>query len=224
MALLITSHLWGDKYGPEYVYRIKAGLARHLKQPHRYLVVTDRKLEGIETTPILDPELTKHKGCICRIRMFDPEWQKSIGLKEGDRLVNIDLDSVLTDSVDQLFDRDEPFVILQGSNVANPCPFNGSLFMLRAGYRPDVWTEFTLEKLAKTPFYQFPDDQGWFHHMIPGGAGWHVGPEWGCYVFHKKHWPGGDNLPKGARYITFAGWRDPSKFTHLGWVQRHWRT
>lgn len=220
-GLTVLTWWWGDKYGPEYVHRLKAGVARHLKQPHRFLVVTDYELDGIETTPIKDPGLTRHKGCIARLRAFDDVWQRDIGIE--DRLVCIDLDSIITDTLDPLFDRPEPFVILQGSNVSNPCPFNGSLWMLRKGYRPDVWDEFTLERLAKTPFYEFPDDQGWMHHMMPDAAGWHVGPEWGCYVFQKKHWPGGDGLPKGARYITFAGWRDPSKFMHVPWIKENWR-
>jgi hypothetical protein len=84
----------------------------------------------------------------------------------------MDLDLVVTGPLDALFDRPEPFVILQGVNAVNPCPFNGSLWMLEAGYRPDVWHEFSPELAAKVPFHEFPDDQAWLADMIPDAAGW----------------------------------------------------
>jgi hypothetical protein len=109
---------------------------------------------------------------------------------------------------------------MQGVNLSNPCPFNGSLWMLRAGYRPDVWDDFTLAKLDKIERHEFPDDQGWFWHMIPEAAGWRSSS--GVYAFHKGGWPGGDDLPKGACFVAFPGRRDPAQFTHLRWVKEHW--
>lgn len=218
MALLITTWLWGNKYGPEYVQRLKAGVQRHLTQPHRFLCITDQEIEGVETTPIKDPGLTKHKGCIVRLRTFDEVWQRDIGATG--RIVCIDLDAIVTGPLDPLFDRPEPFVILQGVNLSNPCPFNGSLWMLRAGYRPDVWDDFTLAKLDKIERHEFPDDQGWLWHMIPEAAGWRSAD--GVYAFHKGGWRGGDNPPSNARLVAFPGRRDPAQFTHLKWVREHW--
>lgn len=219
MALLITSWLWGDKYGPEYVYRLKAGLERHLKQPHRFLVVTDYELDGIETTPIKDPGLTKHPGCIARLRLFDEVWQRDIGATG--RVVNIDLDAIVTGPLDHLFDRDEPFVILQGVNSpTHPTKFNGSLWMLRHGYRPDVWDDFTLAKLDKVPRLEIADDQAWMHAMIPDAAAYTDAD--GVWAFQKGPWRTGDNLPQGARLVAFPGRRDPAQYTHLRWVRENW--
>ena len=36
----ILSLLWGKLYGPEYVHRLRRGVARHLKRPHRFLCFT----------------------------------------------------------------------------------------------------------------------------------------------------------------------------------------
>ncbi|HWV44117.1 hypothetical protein [Pseudorhodoplanes sp.] len=218
--LTVLTWWWGQKYGPEYVYRLKAGLERHLKQPHRFLCVTDRELEGVETTPIKDPGLTKHPGCIVRLRIFDEVWQRDIGAT--DRIVCMDLDSIVTGPLDPLFDREEPFIILQGVNSpTHPCPYNGSIFMLRAGYRPDVWDDFTLEKLDRIPRLEFPDDQGWMHAMIPDAAAYRSAD--GVYAFQKLGWPGGDVPPLDARLVAFPGRRDPAQFTHLKWVREHWR-
>lgn len=213
MALVVSTWVWGDAYGPEYISRLEAGVARHLKQPYRFAVFRPQAE---------DEYLTAIKGCFARLRMFDPAWQVANGINEGDRLVTIDLDTVLTGPLDPLFSRPEKFCILQGGN-RNPCQFNGSLQMLRGGAHPEIWTDFTLEAARKVPFYQFPDDQGWLWHKLPKAAGWRTGKSSGCYVFQKPGWPGGESLPVGARYVTFAGWRDPSRFAHLDWVKEHWR-
>ena len=207
---------WGQKYGVEYIDRLRAGVGRNLKQPYRWSVF--RPERG-------DDHLVLAKGCFARLRMFDPDWQMRQGIGSGERLVCLDLDSVVTGSLDPLFDRPEPFLILQGANASNPCPYNGSIMMLRGGYRPDVWSDFSLEAAAATmPYYGFPDDQGWLAHKIPDAAGWAVGAESGIYAFQKPGWPSrGTALPADARLVVFPGYRDPSLFTKLPWVQQHWK-
>jgi len=214
--LSICTWWWGDKYGPEYVARLSAGLARHMTEPYRFFV------EQPQHGP--DAGLLEVAGCFVRLRMFDPSWQEVMGVK--DRLVCIDLDSIVTGDLAPLFDRHEPFVILQGANAANPCPYNGSLMMLRAGAHPEVWSEFSIAASRSIPFHAFPDDQGWLAHKVPNAAGWKAGPESGVYAFEKPCWPTskGNALPADARLVCFPGWRDPAKFTHLDWVKENWRT
>lgn len=221
--LTICSYKWGDKYGPEYVARLVNGLHRHLEQPFRFILVSDRDcaIDGVERVSISDIELTKVKGCFARLRLFDPDWQNGLGL--DDVIVCVDLDTVTTGPLDATFSRPEPFVILQGANASNPCPYNGSIWMLRASYRPDVWSDFSLDKVAAIPHDAFPDDQAWFAHKLPGAAGWKAGAQSGIYAFMKPGWPGGTDLPKDARLVSFPGWRDPKKFSHLPWVKDHWR-
>ena len=212
--LHISCWLWGDKYADSYVAKLAAGVERHLDQPHNWRVFTPEPD---------DWHLTRVPGCFARLRMFDPEWQRRQGIEAGDRLVCMDLDSVVTGPLDPLFDRPEDFVILQGANASNPCPYNGSIMMLRGGYRPDVWDDFNLGAAATIPFFEFPDDQGWLWHKLPDAAGWRVGSESGVYAFAKPGWPKGTALPRDARLVVFPGWRDPMLFTDLPWIQQHWR-
>lgn len=212
MALVISTWVWGDKYGADYVAKLAAGAARNLSIPHEFRLFTP---------PAEDAYLTQEKGCFARLRAFDPEWQAANGIEPGDRIVCMDLDLVITGSLDDLFDRQEPFTIMQGVNTANPCPFNGSLWMLEAGYRPDVWGEFSLDLAAKVPFYEFPDDQGWLADMLPDAGSF--GPEDGVYAFQKRSWPKGEALPRNAKIVAFPGWRDPSQYVRLDWVAEHWR-
>jgi hypothetical protein len=212
MTLHVTTWVWGDKYPGHYVERLCLAIARNLKQEHRFLVC--RPSEE-------DAHLTAIPGCLARLRTFDPAWQKAHGIKPGERIVCLDLDNVVTGPLDQLFDRPDNFTILQGVNAVNPCPYNGSLWMLRAGYRPDVWSEFSLEAAGKVPYYAFPDDQSWFEAKIQNAGAY--GPREGVYGFQKPGWPKGDQLPPHAKLVAFFGKRDPSQFQHLDWVKAHWK-
>lgn len=223
MALVVCTFLWGRKYDESYVAKWAAGLDRHLNQACRIICFTDsiRSLpDGVAQMQIPNTELLDIKGCFARLRLFDPALQEKLG---ADRIVCMDLDAVITGSLDALFNRPEPFLILQGANASNPCPYNGSLWSVKAGYRPDVWADFSLKAAAQAPYHEFPDDQGWLWHKMPDAAGWKAGPESGVYAFKKPGWPGGDDLPSGARLVCFPGHRDPSQFTKLGWVKEHWR-
>jgi hypothetical protein len=212
VTLHVITWVWGNKYGPEYVARLAAGVHRHLHRQFRFMVVHPYPE---------DEHLTKIPGCLARLRTFDPEWQKGNRIKEGDRIVCLDLDLIITGTLDPLFDRPEPFLILQGANSTNPCPYNGSVWSVVAGYRPDVWSEFTFEKAAAVPWYAYPDDQSYFAAVLPDAAGWKAGTN-GVYAFGKPGWPKGTDLPKDARLVAFPGRRDPRDFVHLPWVKQHW--
>lgn len=213
MALVVTTWIWGTKYGGHYSARLKYAVQKNMRRLHRFLVLTP--LVGDE--PLFD-------GCFVRMRMFDPDFQAQFGIKPGDKVLNLDLDLVVTGSIDELFDREESLVILAGANAANPCPFNGSVMLFRAGdSNAELWRGLLDPDVIKTiPRYEFPDDQGWIHFKRPNAATWQVGPSSGIYAFKKPGWPPGDNLPADARIVCFPGKRDPSQFVHLPWVAKHW--
>ena len=221
--IAIVTWLWGGKYAPVYVHRLARGLSLYLHQPYRFIVMTDRPqdLPEYECRSILDPDLLRLKGCFARLRMFDPKWQAQLDMF-GERIVCIDLDTVITGQLDALFNRAEPFVILQGANASNPCPYTACLFMLRAGMHAEVWEDFSLEAVQTIRRYEFPDDQGWLWHKIPKAAGWNVGKESGIWSFRKRGWPANDVLPQGTRMVAFPGARDPSQFTQLPWIKDNW--
>jgi len=222
--LTICTWLWGrSKYTSIYVERLYAGLKRHLQRPFRFLLMTDQLIDArfeIERYDILDPELTRIRGCFARLRMFDIEWQKHRQI-DGP-IVNLDLDVVITGPLNELFTRQEPLVLLEGANSSNPCPFNGSVFMFQPGAHYELWATFSLSAAQKMRFSEFPDDQGWFWHKVPRAATWKVGPTSGIWSFRKRNWPQGDELPRGARIVAFPGHRDPAQFTHLQWVKENW--
>jgi len=224
VALDIITWIWGTKYTTLDIRKLYSGVKKHLKQPFTFNVFTQGPLVGLPTEivvrPIADPVLTQ-RHCFCRLRQFHPRWQEANGFRG--RIISLDLDAVITGPLDPLFDRPEDFLILQGVNSNNPNPFNGSVTMLRAGKHPEVWDDFSVEKARKTPFYEFPDDQGWIWHKLPNASGWKGGSPSGIYAFQKPGWPAGLVFPTDARIVAFIGAKKPSMYRHLGWVQRHWR-
>jgi hypothetical protein len=79
---------YGLKYGPEYVTRLKRGVERNLPIKHRFICMTDRRVEGVDCIP-----LNNHY----------PTWWSKIGLFEpglfaGDTLY-LDLDVIIRDSL-----------------------------------------------------------------------------------------------------------------------------
>lgn len=238
-VLTIVTYCWGAKYPELYVKRLAAGVKRNLAQPYQFVCVTDCKrppIAGVRYVrmPAEDEHLTKVKGCFARLRLFDPAFQQSIGA--DDRIVNMDLDAVVTGPLDALFEESASFRCLRGINTTNPLPSNGSLWMVAAGHHQNVWKQFSVEAAARIPYHSFPDDQAWFdhmlpwfHHALPGTKSSDYGPHCGVYGFRKKGWcmrdgsHAGESLPENARFVAFPGWRDPSKFTDLPWVKEHWR-
>lgn len=221
-VLTVCTWKWGNKYSDADVARLAAGVRRNMKQAFRFLLITDdieSAPPGVEPWAIRDPELTKIPGCFARLRMFDPEW---MAWHDIDWLVCLDLDLIVTGPLDELFDRNIPFKILQGANAVNPCPYNGSMMMIRKDAHQKVWSEFSINAAWKVPWHEFPDDQGWIWHKVPNAAGWKAGHD-GVYAFQKPGWPAGDDLPRDARIVAFPGCRSPEKFKHLGWVKQHWR-
>lgn len=148
---------------------------------------------------------------MCRMEAFSPAWQAAHGISDGERIVCVDLDSIVVGSLDSLFDRDDPFVILQGIHTTNPCPYNGALWILRAGYRPDI---------ANFGNWQ-GDDQEWLAHSIHAAPSF--GPKNGVYGYQKPGWKTDRKLPSNACMVTFVAKDDPSRHLDIDWVRDNWK-
>jgi hypothetical protein len=229
-VLTVCTWLYGLKWAEHYVDRLFNGVRRNTKHPVRCVLISDRPVASnadlnVQFDAKADADLVSRLGCLIRMRMFDRHMQEHIGVQKGDRIVNVDVDAVIVGEIDPLFAHDDEFRIMQGFNSTNPCPFNGSLWTFRAGERHDVWDDFSFKNYRElgVPFHAIPDDQGWLHYKFPKASAY--GPADGVYCFKKRTWPGrdetGNSLPAGARIVAFPG-RDPMKFRHLEWVQRHW--
>lgn len=222
MKVIVCWH-WGNKYSREYVDRLAAGVKRNLKQPHRFVCVSEGgNLKGdFESWELLDTHLLQYGfGTIARMRLFDNEWQRAYGIGEGDDIVNIDIDTIITGYLDSVLCRKEDFIILQNINTTNPNPYNGSFWMVKAGIRHDAWADFNVELWSSIKRHAKLSDQDWLRYKFPDAA--EFGPDrGGVYGFKKRGWVMRRKLPDGANVITFPG-RDPADYQDVDWVRQHW--
>ena len=99
--------MWGDKFSEEYVHKLKRAVERNTTRKHKFICLSDRKIEGIETK-ILKPGMT---GWWNKIQLFDGEI--------SGRMVYLDLDTVITSSIDWLMDYKGTFMAIEDLGVAN---------------------------------------------------------------------------------------------------------
>lgn len=217
-------------YAPETVYALREMIRRHYTHPHRFVCVTDRpeELPGVETIPLWtdhsqvpSPFGTSYPSCYRRLKVFAPD----AGQIFGPRLVSIDLDTVIVRDVTPLFDRDEDVVLWGESDFPGRQHYCGSLWMLRTGTRPKVWTKFdpkvtpTLARLAGAR----GSDQAIMSYLLgPNEARWTRKD--GVFSYRKHIAQMGNRLPDEARLICFHGKHDPWDYRsqQIPWVKQHY--
>lgn len=125
---------WGRKYGAPYVNRLFAMVSRNITPPFTFTCFTDDDTgfhEDIRALPLppLDIKMpTNTLGIWQKARL----WSEKLGDLSGPVLF-LDLDLVVTDSLDAFFSFGEPDDVILARNPSNP-----------------------LEKLGQTSVYRFP--------------------------------------------------------------------
>lgn len=211
-----------------------SGFSRNFKENFNPICITD-DAEGLhpdirpvkiwdDHANIPNPHGDTQPRCYRRLKLFDPETAKQI----GDRFVWLDLDVVYVGDVTPIFTRKEPIVLLP---TINPMiPFNGSIVMMNAGARPEVWNTFdpatSPERNRKAGCHGSDQGQISFCLRDKGEATFKIGPDgegiyfWGAHL--KKF---GGMLPMDARLVSFHGKTDPwsPEAQKLRWVRTHYR-
>lgn len=218
-------------YGPETVNTLRRMVQRHYPHPHRFICVTDDP-QGIDPDIEIVPLWTdfaelehpygpKFPNCYRRLRAFHPE----IGRVFGERFVSIDLDCVITADVTPVWNRPEDIVLWGGTHETTP--YNGSMLLMTAGARPQVWTEFhpvCSPRHARRAGF-FGSDQAWISYVLgPHEARWTHAD--GVYSWRLDCQPPEKPLPDNARIVLFHGRYDPWS-PHVRdrcpWVRLHYR-
>jgi hypothetical protein len=124
----------------------------------------------------------------------------------------MDIDCVIGASLDPLFDTDADFKMCQGTAPGRP--YNGSLVLLTAGARPQVYERFTPERATEAGRKYIGSDQAWIAHILgPKEQVWT--PDDGvCW----HHGPGNER-----RVMFYPGSTKPWDLSFGGWVAAHYR-
>lgn len=227
MSLLVMTWLWRQPDGrttftATHVNIWAAMLRRHCKLDIEIACVTDEP-EGIDkairiiTPPRFHDDLrtSRWKGgrpsCYRRLSLFRHDAAKLFG---AERFVSMDLDVVIGGSIDRILDRGEDFMICAPSSAGKRWRYNGSMMLLDAGARPQVYERFTPAGAEEASRNFVGSDQAWLAHILgPGEKTW--GPKEGV-----TRWGSG---PEPGRMMFFPGQVKPWDALADPWVAQHYR-
>lgn len=202
-----------SQFNQTHVNTLYRMVARHYDKPFDFVCITDCVdgfLPGVRIVPVWDDHAGLRSlhgplqpSCYRRLRIFDPAVAATI----APRFISIDLDVVITGDLKPIFDREEDFVIWAWP--FNRTLYNGTMWMMNADARPQVWTEFDPVKspLAAKHAGFAGSDQAWMNYILgPNEATWTAEKD-GVHGFRTFRHTG--KLPKGARLVSFHGLRKP---------------
>lgn len=219
-----------EKFGPEYINRLRAGLDKHLRLDHELVCVTDdpRGLDGdIRTLPIVDFTDTPR----CRRRMV--QYSADFAAHVGRRILSIDLDVVLVDDITPIVDRPEPLVCWR---VNHAQVYSGSFVLMNAGVLDGLYRRFASDPTGYPARVQprgVASDQAMLNHWLRSQAPIPFWTEADGFVTyygdgyeHLEHFGVGPRrqvLPPGAR-IVVLGSADKTVMDsgRYPWVREHW--
>jgi len=235
-------------YTADHVNRFASMVGRHLSLPHEVVCITD-DAEGIDGSVRIVPlwdDLREFGMCWTRLKVFAPEMADII----GPRFVSIDLDCVIVGRLDPLLDIPDDFKAWK--NVGRGAIYCGSMFLLNAGSRRQVWDDLDPGKLVfKKEFGRFKhrgnryihpeayaagmvcgSDQAWMSYVLgPGGPMWTsvdgvLSHSDGSLIPSGLGRPKHDTPPDHARIVFFHGVGDPSQprvQKQHPWIERFWK-
>jgi hypothetical protein len=227
---------WGERYGPDYVNRLFAMVARHLTLPHRFVCLTDDPhgiRPEVECRPLPAIELADappHSGWR-KLSCLAPE------LDDLGRVLFLDLDLVIVASIDCLLTHPGAFCIIENWTQRGRGIGNSSVFRFQAGAHRQVLQRFCDN--AAQIVRSWPNEQTYLSRAVGEVTYW---PQGWCRSFKHDCLPARPlrpfrqaRIPRDARVIVFHGepkppdaargvW--PQSLTGLrpvSWVSEYWR-
>ncbi len=236
--LTIVCHKWKragyrSHFKAEHVNTLYKMIQKHTTLDFQMVCFTDEP-KGIicdtrpglkEFTRIPSPMANKkNPSCFRRL----PIYKKSMGEYLGaTRIVQIDIDVVITGNIDNILDRKEDFIIW--GDTARSTPYNGSLVNMIPGARERVYTEFdpqtSIRKIQKSGF--IGSDQAWVGVVLGPNEAKYTEKD-GVYSFRnyfQMNRPERTKLPHDAKIVVFHGNIDPWNtkiYQKYPWVEEHY--
>lgn len=237
-----------SKFSAEHVNILASMVKRNLKMEYKFCCITDDAAgidSSVEIIPLWDdyatvpnPSFDKGPSCYRRLKAFSAEAEQLI----GPRFVSLDLDTVIVRDVTPIWNRPNDEFIIWGDTEGHRGRFipripghmrvmqrlyNGSMWLLKAGSRRQVWDKFNPETSPQEAHShgRHGSDQGWISHCLgPGQTTWHMNDGVFSYRNHIARFKKTE-LPEGARIVMFHGRVDPDseEAQKLLWVRENYK-
>jgi hypothetical protein len=212
-------------YRAEHVNAQLPMLAKHCHVPYRIVCVTDMPA-GLDPSITVIPAPVRGDGPVPSSdkrypRCYRRLWNFSAEAKVlGDRILSLDIDSLLCGDITPLLEREEDLVVWRNTNGI----ILGGAYLLSTGTHKFVWDAFDpfvspYELIAKS---KQQSDQGWLNCILPRNiASWTEKDGMFCPKADYRPTP----LPKGTRLVSFGGpekpWMDAAK-VRFPWIKAHY--
>jgi hypothetical protein len=228
---------WGDRYGPDYVNRLFAMVARHLAAPHRFVCLTDDPAgirSEVECRPLPAIELADappHSGWR-KLSCLSPELDDLDG-----PVLFLDLDLVIVASIDCLFAHPGAFCIIENWTQRGRGIGNSSVFRFETGALRAVLHRSCAD--AAEIVRSWPNEQTYLSRSVGEVTFW---PQSWCRSFKHDCLPARPlrpfreaGIPQNARVIVFHGEPKPPEAARgvwpqsltglrpVSWIAEHWR-
>ncbi len=223
--VLVLCMKWGKAYGPEYVNRLRNGVARNLSYPHRFICFTDDSKgieQGIEIFPLPSLGLPPQHQDL-RWRKLALLGKDVFGLTGPALFLDLDLDVV--DRLEPLFEYPEKFAIIRDMDLFRSKPLrklnpekdkflnsvgNSSVFRMEMGEHSDILAEFVRDPVAAQTSFKI--SQQFMSHELDKRGLLHYWPKEWCVSFknhciprYLKSYFQDPFIPEGAKIVVFAG-------------------
>lgn len=233
---------WGDRYGPDYVARLRAAVRRNFVGPIRFVCFTDDvslSLQGVDVHPLPEIQLPDRVASTPWRKLS--VWRYPLADLEGDVLF-LDLDIVITGNLNDLFAFcPGEYCVIENWTQRGTGVGNTSVFRFHAGKHREIFEEF--DRDPEAVLSEFRIEQQYISARLPHQRFWPA--EW-CVSF--KHtllppfplnWVRTPPLPTSARVVVFSGRPDPHEardgiwpaplhkriYKHVRptpWIAAHW--
>jgi hypothetical protein len=198
----------GGLYGPEYVNRLAAMVARNAKRPYQFVCLTDDP-RGVDVR--YTDVATDLPGWWSKLVLFRPH-----PALEGRRVVYLDLDTVISGNIDFLFDYGGDFAMLR--SFLPPSAYGSAIMSIGPEFGRAIWSEF--HRSPRGIMNRLHGDQDWIaERMVVQPDVWQdVAPgKIGSYKVDRL-----EDGPRDFAVCCFHGTPKPHEVN--GWVALHWRT
>lgn len=210
---------------------LRSMVERNYKSPHQFVCITDDPTgidPRVRVLPLWDdfaslpsPHGEGNPSCYRRLKIFSKEAAEFI----GPRFVSMDIDCVITGDMRPVWDREEDFVIWGDTAIGTP--YNGSMMLMTAGARSQVWEQFDPIESPKRgrALKYIGSDQAWIGACLgPNEKKWSAAD--GVISYRNEIRPRAGKLPAGSKVVIFHGQYDPwspeIQRRHL-WVKENWK-
>lgn len=217
---------WGTRYGAEYVNRLYGMVARNITPPFRFICFTDRRdgirpeVQCFDLPDLGCPVPTNAPGKFRKVALWNADLFGLTGVG-----LFVDLDIVITGSLDDLFAYGNPEDVILARNWVKPFERLGQTSVFRF---PIGQHGYMLENFRKSPEqlagqYQF--EQRYVTQCIHGGVKFFPS----AWIRHFRKdclgpWPlrylRPARLPRDARIVMFPGKPDPADAIAGRWSEQ----